>query len=153
MLRRIIAYIHYLAKHGVALRGSTDVLYQPNNGKFLGLMEMLAKFDPYIGEHFKRIKDQQTHIHYLGRDIQNELIEKMASEIKNQIIQKIKTAKYYAILMDTTPDIGRQEQLSLVLRIVDMDLHNEFASPKIKEFFIDFTNIFSSTGLNLSSVL
>lgn len=114
---------------------------------------MLAKFDPYISEHFRKIKDEKTHIHYLGHEIQNELIEMMASEIKNRIVQKIKTAKYYAIIMDCTPDISRQEQLSLVLRIVDMDLNNEFTCPTIKEFFIDFTNIFSSTGLNLSNVL
>lgn len=153
VLRRIIASIHYLAKHNDALRGSTDVIHQPNNGKFLGLMEMLAKFDPIISEHFRKIKDEETHVHYLGHEIQNELIEMMASEIKNRIIQKIKTAKYYAIIMDCTPDISRQEQLSLVLRIVDMDLNNEFTCPTIKEFFIDFTNIFSSTGLNLSNVL
>jgi len=39
----------------------------------------------------------------------------MASDIKNRIIQKIKTLKYCAIIMDCTPDISRQEQLSLVL--------------------------------------
>jgi len=55
--------------------------------------------------------------------------------------------------MDCTPDISRQEQLSLVLRIVDMDLNNESTCPTIKEFFIDFINIFSSTDLNLSNVL
>jgi len=32
----------------------------------------------------------------------------MASEINKKIIQKIKSAKYYAIIMDCTPDISRQ---------------------------------------------
>ncbi|KAF0717433.1 zinc finger MYM-type protein 1-like, partial [Aphis craccivora] len=113
------------------------------------LMEMFAKFDPFIFEHLKKIRDHKTHTHYLGHDIQNELIEIMASEI-NKII---KSAKYYAIIMDCTPDISRQEQLSLVIRIVDMSLDDEFTNPTIKEFFIDFTNICSSTGLNLSNVL
>lgn len=153
VLKRIIAAIHFLAKHNDAFRGSTDVLYQPNNGKFLGLMEMFAKFDPFICEHLKRIRDHKTHIHYLGHDIQNELIEIMAGEIKKKIIQKIKSAKYYAVIMDCTPDISRQEQLSLVIRIVDMSLEDEFTNPTIKEFFIDFTNICSSTGLNLSNIL
>lgn len=86
MLRRIIASIHYLAKHNDVLRGSTDIIYQSNNGKFLGLMEMLAKFDPIINEHFRKIKDEETHVHYLGHEIQNEFIEMMASEIKYRII-------------------------------------------------------------------
>ncbi|XP_022169729.1 zinc finger MYM-type protein 1-like [Myzus persicae] len=153
VLKRIIAAIHFLAKHNDAFRGNTDILYQPNNGKFLGLMEMFAKFDPFIFEHLKRIRDHKTHTHYLGHDIQNELIEIMASEINKKIIQKIKSAKYYAVIMDCTPDISRQEQLSLVIRIVDMSLDDEFTNPTIKEFFIDFTNICSSTGLNLSNVL
>lgn len=77
VLRRIIASIHYLAKHNDALRSSTDVIHQPNNGKFLGLMEILAKFDPVISKHFRKIKDEETHVHYLGHEIQNELIEMM----------------------------------------------------------------------------
>ncbi|KAL4092160.1 hypothetical protein QTP88_026713 [Uroleucon formosanum] len=38
---RIISVIHYLAKHNSSFRGFTDVLYEKNNGKFLGLIEML----------------------------------------------------------------------------------------------------------------
>lgn len=43
---------------------------------------MFAKFDPFICRHLKRIRDHKTHTHYLGHDIQNELIEIMTSEIK-----------------------------------------------------------------------
>lgn len=77
----------------------------------------------------------------------------MASEINKKIIQKIKSAKYYAVIMDCTPAISRQEQLSLVIRIEDMSLDDEFTNPTIKEFFIDFINICSSTGLNHSNEL
>lgn len=126
-------------------RGNTDILYQPNNGKFLCLMEMFAKYDPFIFEHLKRIRDHKTHTHYLGHNIQNEVIEIMASEINKKL--------NLPNIMDCTPDINCQEQLSLVIRIVDMSLDDEFTNPTIKEFFKDFTNICSSTGLNLSNVL
>lgn len=33
----------------------------------------------------------------------------MAVEVKTKIINLIKSAKYYTIIMDTTPDISRQE--------------------------------------------
>ncbi|KAL4101295.1 hypothetical protein QTP88_021315 [Uroleucon formosanum] len=130
---RIISVIHYLAKHNSSFRGFTDVIYEKNNGKFLGLIEMLGKFDPVIIEHLQRIKNKETHIHYLGHDIQNDLIEVMAKEVQKTIIQNNKIGQ----ILHTS----RQEQLSIVIRIVDM------------EYFLDFTNIHDSTGLYLSDVL
>lgn len=41
----------------------------------------------------------------------------------------------------------------MVLRIIDTDFNNAFISPKIIDYFIDFTNIFSSSGLNHSNIL
>lgn len=151
--KRILAAIHYLAKHNDAFRGSSDVLYQRNNGKFLGLVEMMAKFDPVIIEHVRRIKNHETHVHYLGHDIQNTLISMMANNIKIKMIELIKKAKYFSVIMDTTPDISRLEQLSIIIRIVNMDLNDETTSPEIKEYFMDFINIHSTTGLDLSNVL
>ncbi|KAF0709894.1 zinc finger MYM-type protein 1-like, partial [Aphis craccivora] len=48
--------------------------------------------------------------------------------------------------MDCTPDTSRQEQLSIVIRIVDMDIENESTEPRIKEYFLDFINILDSTA-------
>lgn len=150
---RIIAAIQFLAKHHDALRGSSDVINEKSNGKFLGLIEMMGKFDPIIIEYLRRIKNKETHVHFLGHDIQNELIESMASEVTTTILQRIKCAKYYALIMDCTPDISHLEQLSLVISIVDMDSKNDSTVPKIQEYFISFIHVHSSTGLYLSDVL
>jgi len=56
VLKRILAAIHYLAKHNEAFRGTSDVIFTKNNGKFLGLIEMIGKFDPVMGEHLNSIK-------------------------------------------------------------------------------------------------
>ncbi|XP_060846275.1 uncharacterized protein LOC132925937 [Rhopalosiphum padi] len=55
--------------------------------------------------------------------------------------------------MDTTPDISRQEPLSIVIRIVNMEFENEICDPQINEFFMDFINIESTTGFSLANVL
>ena len=60
---------------------------------------MLVKFDLVVQEHVRRITNVDIHFHYLGRNIQNELILLLAHAIKNEIIRKIKQAKY--ILSDT----------------------------------------------------
>lgn len=84
VMKRIITVIHYLAKHHDAFRGSSDTLYTNNNGKFFGLIEMLGKFDPIIMKHINRIQNKETHVHYLGPRIQNNLIESMAGEVKKK---------------------------------------------------------------------
>lgn len=43
---RLVAIIQSLAERNLALRGTTDTLHQPNNGKFLKEVELMAKFDP-----------------------------------------------------------------------------------------------------------
>jgi hypothetical protein len=48
ILNRILSIINYLAAHNDVFQSSSDVLYTKSNGKFLGLIEMLAKFDPVI---------------------------------------------------------------------------------------------------------
>ena len=49
---------------------------------------MIVEFDPVMQKHIQRIKHDETHNHYLGHNTQNELINLLASEIKNKIIKK-----------------------------------------------------------------
>jgi len=137
--------VQYLAENNGAFCGKTEKLYQPNNGNFLGLTEMLAKFDPTMQEHIRRIKDGETHDHYLGHQIQNELIELMASEVKKIIIDKLKLAKYFSIILDCTPDVTHKEQMSLIVRFVNIS-HCDI---KVVEHFIEFLIVEDTTGKGL----
>ncbi|KAE9543368.1 hypothetical protein AGLY_002168 [Aphis glycines] len=60
-----------LTQRNLAFRGKSDTLFTSNNDNFLGLIEMLGKFDPKIIEHIRRIQSKEIHDHYLGKSIQN----------------------------------------------------------------------------------
>ncbi|KAK4593670.1 hypothetical protein RGQ29_017677 [Quercus rubra] len=117
VLLRIIAVVKNLGKNNLAFRGKNEKIYQENNGNFLSLIEMIAEFDPVMQEHVQRIQH--------------------ANEIKGKIIKKIKEAKYFSIILDCTPDVSHQEQMTLVLRCVNIS-----TSPiKIDEHFVEFLKV------------
>ncbi|XP_013639654.1 PREDICTED: zinc finger MYM-type protein 1-like [Brassica oleracea var. oleracea] len=109
VLLRIIALVKGLAKQNVAFRGSSDKIYVDGNGNFLGMVEVLADFDPVMKEHVRRIEKHETHYHYLSHRIQNELTDMLGNEIKQMILKKIRYAKYFSVILDTTPDIMKDK--------------------------------------------
>ncbi|XP_050875573.1 uncharacterized protein LOC127079199 [Lathyrus oleraceus] len=149
VLKRVISIVKFIAKHNLAFRGSKEKLYEDSNDNFLGLIEMLAEFDPIIQEHVRRVATQKIHIHYLGNKIQNDLISLLGSAIKIEIIRKIKQAKYFSVILDCTPDISHQEQMSLIIRYVDISS----ASISIEESFLGFLNVNDTTDKWLFDVL
>ncbi len=66
VLTRLISITQSLAERNLAFRGSSDKLFQPDNRNFLKEVELLAKFDPVMETHLSKIKDGETHAHYLG---------------------------------------------------------------------------------------
>ena len=151
ILKRILCVILFIAERGLPLRGDTDKLGDPCNGNFLGIIELLAKFDPVLSDHVNQVKVSQQsgkrlQVHYLSKDIQNELIEMAGNLVKENIIDDIRKAKYFAIAVDGTPDASHQEQLSFIIRY----LAHKASTISIEERFLSFENFSKKTGREIA---
>ena len=54
--------------------------------------------------------------HYLSADSQNEFINVCGDVVRNVILQERASAKYYAIILDSTPDVSHVEQTTSIIR-------------------------------------
>ena len=65
---------------------------------------------------------------YLLPTIQNELIELLGKKVKHLILEEIKAAKYFSILLDSTPDVSLINQMALIVRYIKVDRNYEHTS-------------------------
>ena len=103
----------------ISFRGSDEVIGSPTNGNYLGILELIAKFDPFLAQHINRNANQgRGHTSYLSKTICEEFIDLMANRVQEQIITEVKAAKYFSVSVDSTPDITHVDQLTCILRYV-----------------------------------
>ncbi|XP_071578391.1 zinc finger MYM-type protein 1-like [Temnothorax nylanderi] len=146
ILKRVIETIIFIAERGLAFRGSDDNVGSKSNGNFLGILELLAKFDPFLAQHINEHANRgRGHTSYLSKTICNELITIIADKTLEIIVNELKDAGYYSVSVDSTPDVSHVDQLTVIFRYV-------LPSGPI-ERFVTFIDIYSHTGENLAKSL
>jgi hypothetical protein len=53
-------------------------------------VELFAKFVSVMAEHLRRIRGKDTHVHCIGIDIQNQLIQIISEEVREEILENLK---------------------------------------------------------------
>ena len=140
VLHRLLDVTLFLARQNLAFRGHKETRFScmgmapDNEGNFLELIRLLAKYDGVLGKHVASATRNQL---YMSPKIQNHFIRALAEEVEDFILKEVKQAHFYGIIMDTTIDISHKDQLSFCIRYVDETL-------VIQERFLQLTNIKAS---------
>lgn len=155
ILKRVAATVRFLAKNSLSFRGHREQLDEKNPGNFLSAVKFLAEFDPVIKSHLENMKPGR--VHYLSPTIQNEFIDLMGRQVEGTIVSKIKEARYFSIMVDSTPDAARQEQVSVIIRYVtNFQIRESFMGyylidkPDAEHYEMLVLEVLSSLGLDFS---
>lgn len=142
ILKRIIHCVKFLATQNLALRGHRESLQlddASNVGNFLGLLKLLAIFDPIMQAHLTNVQNSPGFTSYLSPSIQNEIIHLMASTVRQNLLKNIRKAKYFGLMFDSTPDQAHREQVSEVVRYVEVNFEKK--TVRVAESFLGFIQI------------
>lgn len=126
ILRIIVSTIKFIAERGLAFRGDNEIVGSSRNGNFLGILELLAEYEPLLATHLKEHANKGSgHANYLSSTICEELISTMGDKVLNEIISRIKKSKYYSVSVDSSPDESHIDQLTIVVRYIEGSMPKE----------------------------
>ncbi|KYN06054.1 Zinc finger MYM-type protein 1, partial [Cyphomyrmex costatus] len=119
VLSRIILAIKFLASRGLAFRGTDEKFGSLRNGNYMGVLELMARNDPFLQNHIDRLGNPgKGNVSYFSKDICEEFIAMIYDDLLNKLILEVKASQYYAISVDSTPDISHSDQLTFIIRYV-----------------------------------
>lgn len=137
-LASIMKTIVFCGRQNIALRGhrdnvvdiERDIAGSDNHGNFLALLKFRVEAgDTLLGEHLMTAARNAT---YTSNTIQNQIIDVLADQVRQKIVQNVQAAKWYTVIADEVTDVSNKEQLSIVLRYIDGD------SQSVREDLVGF---------------
>ena len=155
IVERIVDVAFLLARQNIAFRSRRDEgilnlvndnAYETNYGNFLEVIRLLADYDVVLFEHLQNVRNKPNKVNYPSNKSQNETINLISSMIKKKIISEVKKAKYFTLMLDSTPDVSREDQIAEILRYVHI---NENKDVEIKEVFLGFFQVSEKNAASL----
>ncbi|XP_042308882.1 zinc finger MYM-type protein 1-like isoform X2 [Sceloporus undulatus] len=141
-----------LATCSLPFHGDSGKITDGNKGNFLSLIELLSKYDTVLEELIQKPKGT---VNYLSPTIQNEMISLMADEVLSEITEELKSAPFFSIIIDTTQDVSKVDQLSEVFRYVKIE-NDQSGKPcklNICETFTSFTAVTDQPSSGLEHLI
>ena len=135
VLKRIVSTIKLLSHLGLRFMGHNEGKDSNMKGNYLTCLEYLSEYDEFLKLHLQKYANQgRGNVNYLSHNICDEFVGLIDNQVRAEIIEEIKSATYYSIIVDSTPDISHVDQLTFVIRYVS-------SCGNIKERFVGFIPI------------
>ena len=129
VLTRLLNVVKFLTKWNLPLRCHRYHVYSSNKGNFI---ELLSQYDPVLGKQY--LKEVNGNCRYLSPKIQNEFIHILGNHAKENILDRIRKTTYFAIILDSTPDISQTDPMSFICQYVVI----EDREVEVQEPFVGF---------------
>lgn len=81
----------------------------------------MGKYYTPLGAYIEQHKKNKNKFDLISWRRQNQLLDCIASYIRNFILNQVKHSKFFSVTMDTTFDNSKREQLSFVLRYISSE--------------------------------
>ena len=148
VLKRIVSTVKFLSTRGLAFRGQNEQINSEQNGNYLGILELISEFDPFLSNHLAKYGNKgKGRASYLSSTICEEVIQIMGEKLLLIITNEVKEAKYFSLSVDSTPDLRHVDQLTIILRYIEKSSH------QVTERFLKFLPIESHTGEYLANTV
>ena len=129
----LLSVILTLCSLNLAFRGHRETSYDGvcEGGNFLAIVSLMAQYDDVLGE--------------VSHPIQEELIALVGKAVKHSLVSKPNEAPFWSVILDTTSDFTRVDQLSVVVRWVKVTDN----SVEPTESFLGFVEVTSPDAQRL----
>ena len=91
LLSRVVEVVKFLGVRGLALRGDSHIIGNSDKGNFLGSMELIGKFDPFLADHIARFGNPRSgYPSYLSHATMEEIVSILGNELRENIVASIR---------------------------------------------------------------
>ena len=119
--RKVIALLvdccRGLARQSIAFRGSDD----DADGNFRKVVELMARWVPFLEHWINNTQSRSYQVTYFSPQSQNEFVGLLGIEVRQRMVEEIKSSGAFATMADTTPDVSHLDQIFLLIRYVNTE--------------------------------
>ncbi|KAL7634614.1 UNVERIFIED_CONTAM: hypothetical protein RMT77_014991 [Armadillidium vulgare] len=127
VFKLLINLTSVLCKQELPFRGHNESKNSCNQGNFKEIFQVIINANEELKAHWEKM----GAFNGLSKTIENDIIDCIASELKENIYKSISDAIFFSIQVDETIDTNEKAQYSIICRFVNFN-------GRVKEHFIGF---------------